>query len=228
MDLRRALRSGSLSVVIAACGGSQTSGSAPAPQPAATASASAAAIQSDQRAIAKARADSARLAYTAADIHFLSGMIGHHAQAIEMSGLAPTHGAGPEVSRLAERIINAQQDEITIMGQWLRDRLQPVPAAKAGPMKMMMDGVEHEMMMPGMLTDEQMRELARVHGREFDRRFLTLMIQHHRGAVAMVKDLFATYGAGQDEAIFKIANDVNVDQSTEIARMERMLAALPP
>lgn len=226
MDLRRALLSASLPVVIVACGASRTSGSAPAPQPAA--SASSAGARSDQRAIAKARADSARLAYTAADIHFLSGMIGHHAQAIEMSGLAPTHGAGPEVSRLAERIINAQQDEIAIMGQWLRDRLQPVPAAKAGPMKMMMDGVEHEMMMPGMLTDEQMRGLARVHGREFDRRFLTLMIQHHRGAVAMVKDLFATYGAGQDEAIFKIANDVNVDQSTEIARMERMLAALPP
>ncbi len=176
--------------------------------------------------VAKARADSARLPYTAADIHFMSGMIGHHAQAIEMSRLAPTNGAGATVQRLAERIINAQADEITIMQTWLKDRLQPVPEAKGGPMKMMMNGMEHMMLMPGMLSDEQMKQLAAARGPEFDRHFLTLMIQHHRGAVGMVKELFDSAGGGQDDTVFKLASDVNVDQVTEIARMEQLLAAL--
>jgi uncharacterized protein (DUF305 family) len=176
--------------------------------------------------IAKARADSARLPYTEADVHFMSAMIGHHAQAIAMSRWAPTHGASQSVLTLAERIINAQQDEITIMQRWLVDRGQPVPEAKPGPMKMMMGGMEHEMLMPGMLTDEQMKQLDAARGPTFDRLFLTFMIQHHRGAVSMVKDLFSTYGAGQDETDFKFASDVNVDQTTEIARMQRMLTAL--
>jgi uncharacterized protein (DUF305 family) len=175
---------------------------------------------------AKARADSARYPYTEADIHFMSAMIGHHAQAIDMSRLVPTHDASPAVRRLAERIINAQQDEIATMQQWLADRHKPVPEAKAGPMKMTMDGMEHDMPMPGMLTDEQMTQLDRARGAEFDRLFLTRMIQHHRGAVSMVKSLFDTNGAAQDETVFKFASDVNVDQSTEIARMESMLAAL--
>jgi uncharacterized protein (DUF305 family) len=89
-----------------------------------------------------------------------------------------------------------------------------------------MDGMEHEMLMPGMLTDEQMKQLDQSSGPRFDRFFLTSMIQHHRGAVSMVKALFDSYGAAQDETVFKFASDVNVDQSTEIARMERMLATL--
>ncbi|HEY2064465.1 MAG TPA: DUF305 domain-containing protein [Gemmatimonadaceae bacterium] len=184
--------------------------------------------QGEAAAIARARADSLRYPYTAADVRFMSAMIKHHAQAIDMSRLAPTHDAGPSVRRLAERIINAQQDEIATMQQWLADRRQPVPEAKAGPMKMTMGGMEHEMLMPGMLTDAQMTQLDQARGPEFDRLFLTFMIQHHRGAVSMVKELFSTYGAGQDEAVFKFASDVNVDQSTEIARMERMLAAIAP
>jgi uncharacterized protein (DUF305 family) len=176
--------------------------------------------------VEKARADSARYPYTAADIHFMSAMIGHHAQAIVMAGWAPTHGADASVQRLAERIINAQQDEIATMQQWLRDRGQPVPEAVPGPMKMTMGGMEHEMLMPGMLTDEQMKQLDQATGREFDRLFLQRMIQHHRGAVSMVTELFGTYGAAQDETVFKFASDVNVDQSTEIARMQKMLAAL--
>jgi uncharacterized protein (DUF305 family) len=175
---------------------------------------------------ARARADSVRHPYTQADVDFMSHMIGHHAQALVMAGWAPTHGAGVSVRILAERIINAQQDEIATMQRWLGDRGKPVPEAR--PMKMMMNGVEHEMLMPGMLTEAQMRELDQAKGPEFDRLFLTYMIQHHRGAVSMVKDLFGTNGAAQDETVFKFANDVNVDQSTEIARMERMLAALPP
>jgi uncharacterized protein (DUF305 family) len=93
-------------------------------------------------------------------------------------------------------------------------------------MKMMMNGVEHEMLMPGMLTETQMKQLDQARGPEFDRLFLTFMIQHHRGAVAMVKQLFDSYGAGQDETVFKFATDVNVDQATEIERMQKMLVSL--
>jgi uncharacterized protein (DUF305 family) len=143
-----------------------------------------------------------------------------------MARWAPTHGASPSVVTLAERIINAQQDEIATMQQWLGDRRQPVPEAKPVGMKMMMNGVEHVMLMPGMLNDEQLKQLDEARGKEFDRLFLTFMIQHHRGAVSMVQDLFGSYGAGQDEIVFKFANDVSVDQTTEIARMERMLALL--
>ena len=176
----------------------------------------------------RARADSVRHPYTQADVDFMSHMIGHHAQALVMAGWAPTHGAGASVRILAERIINAQQDEIATMQRWLGDRGKPVPEARPTGMKMMMNGVEHEMLMPGMLTEAQMHQLDQAKGPEFDRLFLTYMVQHHRGAVSMVKDLFGTNGAAQDETVFKFANDVNVDQSTEIARMERMLAALPP
>jgi uncharacterized protein (DUF305 family) len=203
-----------------ACGGAHQQAVRTSPQPAGD--------RPDLSAVARAHADSARHPYTEADIQFMSGMIGHHAQAIVMAGWAPSHGAGPAVRRLAERIVNAQQDEIATMQQWLRDREQPVPETRATGMKMMMNGVEHEMLMPGMLTDDQMKELDQARGPEFDRRFLTFMIQHHRGAVSMVKDLFGSYGAAQDEIVFKFANDVNVDQSTEIARMETMLAALTP
>jgi len=182
--------------------------------------------QSDLAAVAKAREDSARRPYTAADVHFMSGMIGHHSQAIVMAGWAPSHGASPSVHTLSDRIINAQRDEIATMQQWLRDRQQPVPETSAKGMKMVMDGVEHEMLMPGMLTEAQMKQLDAARGKEFDRLFLTFMIQHHKGAVQMVKELFDSYGAAQDDLVFKFASDVNVDQTTEIARMEKMLVAL--
>jgi uncharacterized protein (DUF305 family) len=201
---------------LAACGGHTSSSQTPAsPAPASA--------QGEAAAIAKAHADSIRYPYTAADVHFMQGMIGHHAQAITMSSWAPTHDASPTVRVLAARIINAQQDEIATMQQWLTDRRQSVPDAKAGPMKMMMNGKETEMLMPGMLTAEQMHQLDLAKGPEFDRLFLTDMIQHHKGAVSMVQDLFGTYGAAQDELTFKLASDVNVDQTTEIARMQRML-----
>ncbi len=205
-------------VVMAACSGATRRTLRTSPQPAGR-------DQSEIAAIARAKADSVRRPYTAADVHFMSAMIGHHAQAIVVAGWAPTHGASAPVRTLAERIINAQQDEIATMQQWLRDRQQPVPQPRAtGTTRM--NGVEHELQMPGMLTDDQVKQLDQVRGKEFDRLFLTLMIQHHRGAVAMVKELFNTYGAAQDETVFKFANDVNVDQSTEIARMQKMLAAL--
>ena len=164
--------------------------------------------------------------YTAADIHFMSAMIGHHSQAIVVARWAPTHGASPSVLRLSERIVNGQEDEISIMKQWLIDRRQPVPEPGATTMRMSMNGMTHDMAMPGMLTESQLRQLDAARSDEFDRLFLKLMIQHHRGAVSMVKDLFGSHGAGQDETIFKFASDVNVDQATEINRMEKMLASL--
>src|SRR6202158_5648505 len=118
-------------------------------------------------AIAQARADSARLPYTAADVRFMSSMIGHHAQAIVMSRWAPTHGASPSLRTLASRIINAQQDEIVTMQRWLRDRRKPVPEATAAGMTMMMDGMEHVMLMPEMLTEAQMKDLDEARGPEF-------------------------------------------------------------
>lgn len=182
--------------------------------------------QIDPVYVEKARADSIRHPYTQADVDFMTHMIGHHAQAIAMARWAPTHGASPAVQRLASRIINAQVDEIATMQNWLRDRLKPVPDATPMGLKMNMRGMEHMMLMPGMLTEEQMKELDAARGPEFDRLFLTDMIQHHRGAVSMVSKLFNSYGAGQDEIVFKFASDVNVDQTTEIARMEKMLAGL--
>jgi len=184
------------------------------------------ALRPDSGAIARARADSLKRPYTAADIAFMSGMISHHAQAIAMSRWAPTHGASDGVLRLTERIINAQTDEIRIMQTWLLDRNQPVPPADPGGMQMTMGPMQHTMLMPGMLTEEQMRQLDAARGGEFDRLFLTFMIQHHNGALTMVKQLYSHPGAGQDELVWKFSNDVNVDQTTEIARMQRMLVSL--
>jgi uncharacterized protein (DUF305 family) len=109
------------------------------------------------------------------------------------------------------------------MQGWLRDRNQPVPDPSPTGMRMTMGGVEHDMLMPGMLSDAQMQELRNVRGAAFDRRFLELMIFHHRGAMTMVKDLLDSPGAALDETIFKLAADINADQSTEIARMQQML-----
>ncbi len=153
----------------------------------------------------------------------MTGMISHHAQAVIMAKMAPTHGAGRAVQTLCGRIINAQNDEIALMQNWLRDRNRPVPEAKPLPMKMMMNGQEMEMLMPGMLSDDQMKALDAARGIAFDTLFLRGMIQHHQGAITMVQQLFASPGAGQDDAVFKFANNVNVDQSTEIHRMQQML-----
>lgn len=160
---------------------------------------------------------------TAADIKFMSTMIGHHAQAIVMAKMAPTHGASPAILTLSGRIINAQQDEIALMQQWLREQNQPVPdPAEALEMMRQMP----EMRMPGMLSEEQMKQLDAARGVDFDETFLRFMIQHHTGATSMVKDLFDTPGAAQDNMVFKLASDINVDQTTEIARMRRMLVDL--
>lgn len=209
---------------LAACSGPPRAAVQPAPQPATS-------DRAGPAAIARARADSARYPYTEADVRFMSAMIGHHAQAVVMAGWAPGHEASPAVRRLAERILNGQRDEIATMQQWLGDRRQPVGEADGSGMTMAGHGAGHEghaMLMPGMLTEAQMQQLDRAKGSEFDRLFLPFMIQHHRGAVTMVRELFGTTGAAQDETVFKFANDVSADQSTEIARMETMLATLTP
>ena len=164
-----------------------------------------------------------RLPYTDADVEFMSGMIPHHAQAVIMAGWAPSHGAREDVAILCERIVVAQRDEIFTMQSWLQDRDQPVPDATSTRHKMKMNGVEHEMLMAGMLTDEEMAELDRSRGPEFDRLFLNGMIRHHQGAIDMVDVLFKAYGAAQDELVFKFASDVYADQSIEIDRMTKML-----
>jgi uncharacterized protein (DUF305 family) len=173
----------------------------------------------------RARADSGRPPYTAADVHFVSGMIGHHAQAVLMAGWAPSHGASASVRALCERIVVAQRDEIAFMQRWLRERHETVPEADASHDTM--PGMSHAMMMPGMLTAEQLQELDAARGADYDRLFLAYMITHHEGAITMVQQLFGSNGAAQDDNIFKFASDVNADQTTEIDRMNRMLDAMP-
>jgi uncharacterized protein (DUF305 family) len=159
-----------------------------------------------------------------ADVDFMSGMIAHHAQAVLIAGWAPSHGASESLRALCERIVVAQNDEIALAQRWLRERHQPVPPAD--PRGHTMPGMDHPMLMPGMLTAEQMAQLDAARGREFDRLFLTFMIQHHQGAITMVEQLIRAPGAAQDGPVFRFAADVNADQTTEIDRMTRMLEAL--
>jgi len=159
-----------------------------------------------------------------ADTDFMQGMIPHHAQAVLMAGWAESHGARPDVFLLCRRIVVAQTDEIGLMQRWLADRDEDVPAADATHHMMKMEGTDMEMLMPGMLTDEQLAGLDAARGPEWDRLFLEYMIMHHEGALSMVDVLFETYGAVQDAFMFKFASDVFADQSAEIERMQLMLA----
>ena len=168
----------------------------------------------------------AALKHTPADVNFMRGMIHHHAQAVIMAKWAPTHGAGADLQRLAERIVVAQQDEIAMMQNWLKEKGEPVPEPTPGPMRMTMpDGTTHDMLMSGMLTDAELKQLDAARGAEFDRLFLTFMIRHHEGALDMVEELFAAPGAAQDEDTFRLASDVFADQTTEIRVLKEMLAA---
>jgi uncharacterized protein (DUF305 family) len=176
----------------------------------------------------KARPDLVRAPYSAADIEFMSGMIPHHAQAVLIAGWAASHGARPDVRVLCERIVVAQRDEIEFMRNWLRDREQLVPDANATHHRMKMNGVDHDMLMPGMLTPEELGQLDKARAAEWDRLFLTSMIRHHEGAITMVDDLFNSYGAMQDEDVYKLASDMYADQTTEIERMQKMLAGPQP
>ncbi len=177
-----------------------------------------------------ARIDSSRMNFVQADVDFMTGMIGHHAQALIMSDLAPKNGANVQVQTLASRIINAQKDEIAAMQKWLRDRKQPVPEVHINGLNLMIHGAggDHSdhMSMAGMLTQEQLVELSEAKNETFDKLFLKYMIQHHSGAITMVTKLINTDGAVQDEESFKLSADINVDQITEIERMKLMLSEL--
>jgi uncharacterized protein (DUF305 family) len=167
---------------------------------------------------AKSAAES-QLSHTEADVKFMQGMIGHHAQAIEMSALVPTRTAREEMRLLAKRIDVSQADEIKMMQEWLQRRRQNLPDPHA----------HHQpgaTLMPGMLSQEEMSRLAAVKGDEFDRLFLQGMIKHHAGALTMVQELFASPGAGQETEIFAFASEVDADQRMEIDRMGAMLATI--
>jgi uncharacterized protein (DUF305 family) len=151
--------------------------------------------------------------FTVADVRFMQAMIAHHAQALTMAVMAPTHSASEQILMLAEKIDISQRDEIAMMQQWLAERGQAVPA----------DADLHAMHMPGMVTEAQLAQLDAARGRDFDRLFLTLMIQHHEGAVHMVDDLFASPGAAQDSDIFRFVTDVSADQLDEIGAMAYLL-----
>ena len=153
------------------------------------------------------RPDLVRQPYSNADVDFMAGMIPHHAQAVLIAGWAASHGARPDVRVLCERLVVGQRDEIDTMRTWLRDRGQRVPDANATHHRMKMNGVEHDMLMPGMLTPEELARLDKARGADWDRLFLQAMIRHHEGALAMVDDLFEAHGALQDDDLFKFASD---------------------
>jgi len=178
-----------------------------------------------------------------ADVEFMQGMIMHHAQAVEMTALMASHTQNEDLRRLGARISSSQTSEINFMKRWLAARGEPttlpMAAMKGTSMKGMdtkgpampemdMSGHSMPMMMPGMLTSEQMDALRKANNGEFDHLFLTGMIQHHEGALTMVKDLFNTAGAGQDAEIFDFATDADNTQRAEIRIMQTMLETKSP
>ena len=171
------------------------------------------------------RPDLVREPYSEADVAFMSGMMPHHAQAVLIAGWAASHGARPDLRTMCERIIVSQRDEIETMRNWLRDRGEGVPAADATHHRMKMNGVEHDMLMPGMLTAEDLAQLDKARSADWDTLFLKAMIRHHEGALKMVDDLFESHGAMQDEDVYKFVSDMYADQTAEIERMQKMLAA---
>jgi uncharacterized protein (DUF305 family) len=157
-----------------------------------------------------------------ADVAFMQGMIMHHSQAVEMTALIDSHTQNKDVRSLGAKISRSQSDEIRFMQRWLAARGQPVSMAMPGMPDMDMAGNPLEPM-PGMLTPEQMEALEKAKGADFDHLFLTGMIQHHKGALAMVKDLFDTAGAGQDADLFDFATDADNTQRAEIKIMQNLL-----
>jgi uncharacterized protein (DUF305 family) len=161
-----------------------------------------------------------------ADVEFMQGMIMHHAQAVEMTALILSHTENKDLRSLGARISSSQSDEIKFMQRWLAARGEPVSMAMPGMPDMDTSG-QPMALMPGMLTPEQMEALRKAKGAEFDHLFLTGMIQHHNGALIMVKDLFDTAGAGQDADIFNFATDADNTQRAEIKVMQAMLEKKP-
>jgi uncharacterized protein (DUF305 family) len=173
--------------------------------------------------------------YGPADVHFMQGMIAHHAQALVMVALIPSHTTNQQIHLVGQRIEISQKDEIGLMQRWLGDRHEPAPTVDSNHVAHMPDdqmaGMQMpgstSMMMPGMLTEAQLAQLAQAKGPAFDRLFLEDMIRHHEGALTMVAALLHTNGAGQDPEIFRFAADVDADQRAEIRRMHAMLDGQP-
>jgi uncharacterized protein (DUF305 family) len=216
VQMRRAARlapSIAAATLAAACAGA---GAVPAPATTASAAPAAASAAATPRPPANA-----------ADVRFMQQMLGHHAQALVMTALVPSHGRDPAVRLLAERVTVSQRDEMGLMRRWLADRGAPVPDPDdehAGhDMGAGHDGAMPRM--PGMLTPAELARLGQATGPAFDRLFLSSMIRHHEGALAMVAAFFGTRGAGQDAEIFRFASDVDADQRAEIRRMRAMLGA---
>lgn len=206
-----------LCIVGQACSGGTARNAGPAPGPPAAAPASAEdAHPAEAHAHEAALPATAGPGFTVADVRFMQHMIGHHAQAVRMAALVPTHGAGEPLQRLAQKIDISQRDEIAMMQRWLKERGQAVPE----------ETQVHAMDMPGMLSPQQMQQLEAARGETFERLFLSFMIQHHRGALTMVEELFDSVGAGQDSEIFRFATDVDADQRDEIYVMQGMLDML--
>jgi len=168
---------------------------------------------------AQTAADQSRIRFTPADVAFMQGMMHHHAQALDMTELLASRTESESMRRLGRRISVSQTDEIQMMGRWLAARGQDVP----GPHAHHVPGAP---LMPGMLNAEEMARLADAKGPAFDRLFLEGMIKHHAGALTMVRELFASPGAGQEPDIFGFASDVDADQRMEIDRMSLMLKEL--
>ena len=166
-----------------------------------------------------------RQGHSPADVHFMTNMIPHHAQAVLFAGWAESHQASSAIQIFCARMVVAQQDEIVTMRSWLLERDEPAPPAEYSRMRMSA-GADHQAM-PGMLTEAQLNELDHARGSDFDRLFLKYMIPHHEGALSMVDRLFGSYGGAQNDFIFKLASDMYADQTTEIEHMQLMLATYP-
>ncbi|MDT8369060.1 MAG: DUF305 domain-containing protein [Longimicrobiales bacterium] len=241
----RLLTSGASSVLVAACasyGGGSGDGTPPATTAGDAASAAAPVIQPGAPGEASRVVEARRFEdldlppWTEADADFMSGMIHHHAQALQMTALIPERSASVGVSQMGLRMEISQRDEIRLMHDWLRERGLDAPEVvltKGPDQGILRDGSPHAttnhapgglMPMPGMLSAEQMRALEAAHADRFDRLFLEFMIQHHTGALTMVERLFETPGAGQDSRVFQFATDVDADQRAEIDRMRMLLA----
>ena len=163
------------------------------------------------------------------DVEFMQGMIMHHAQAVEMTALIETHTENRDLKLLGSRISKSQSDEMDFMKRWLRARGETIPQITTEMQGMQMPGMKAEteqkpMLMPGMLTPQQMDALRKASDAAFDRLFLAGMIQHHKGALVMVKDMFGAAGAGQDAELFNFATDVDSGQRAEIRIMEQLLS----
>ncbi len=205
-------------LALAGCAGPAPLATSNVPTPATAPLVQAGAPGTASRTVTSAPREQRRFVHTPADVSFMQGMIGHHAQALVMTEMVPSRAVSEDMRLLARRIEVSQTSEITMMQEWLRARGEAAPGAH--------DHMHH--LMPGMLSDAQLAEMRAASGIEFERLFLRYMIGHHAGALTMVEELFAQEGAAQDNDIYQFASDVDADQRMEIRRMEAMLEARTP